>query len=143
MPSRAGAWLLLRAGWGKWDSCDPSLTSQIPTRTLTVTCRWKMTRVVPMLLPTHQTARKRRKRPPSLASRAGTACWVPELRDCPFTVPPRVGQHQGCSHWGASEALIKGQGFLENRAGVVAVLTVYPLWDYRLPFFDRWGSRVW
>lgn len=105
MPSRAGAWLLLRAGWGRWDSCDPSLTSQILTRTLTVTCPWKMTRVVPTLLPTHQTARKRRRRPPSLASRAGTACWVLELRDCPFTVPPRVGQHQGCSHWGGNGSL--------------------------------------
>lgn len=91
-----------RVGWGRWDSCDPSLTSQIPTRTLTVTCPWKTTRAAPMLLPTHQTARRRR-RPPSLASRAGTACWGLEPRECPFTVPPRVGQHQGCSHWGATE----------------------------------------
>lgn len=65
------------------------------TQTLTVTYPWKMTRVVPMPLLTRQTARRRKKRrrkgPSSLESRAGTACWGLVPRDCPCTVPPRMG----------------------------------------------------
>uniref|UniRef100_A0A8D2E5F7 Uncharacterized protein n=1 Tax=Theropithecus gelada TaxID=9565 RepID=A0A8D2E5F7_THEGE len=54
-----------------------------------------MTRVAPMPLPTHQTVRRkkrrRKRRLPSLESRAGIACWGLEPRDCPCTVLPRMG----------------------------------------------------
>lgn len=103
--------VLLRVDRGPGASCDLSPTSQILTQTPTVTCPWKMTRVAPMPLPTRQTARRKRKRRrrPFLESQAGTACWGPGLRDCPCTVPPRVGQRQGCGLWGQWEGKVLGR----------------------------------
>lgn len=96
----AAAWLSRRVCRGGWVSSDLFPVSQTLTQTLTVTYPWKMTRVVPMPLLTRQTARRRKKRrrkgPSSLESRAGTACWGLAPRDCPCTVPLRVGQRQGC-----------------------------------------------
>lgn len=89
-----------------------------------------------MPLLTRQTARRRkrkRRRLPSLASRAGTACWGLERRDCPCTVPPRVGQHQTVACGGQWESERPGL-LLKPRTWVEARLAVCSLWALSTSF---------
>lgn len=101
MPGAGGGrcLVLLGLGGGRWASSDLSSTFQTLTQTLTVTCPWKMTEAAPMPLLTHQTVKRRKRRRRwqlhFLESWPGTACWDLAPRDCPCTVPPRVGQRQG------------------------------------------------
>lgn len=100
-----------------------------------------MTRVAPMPLPTHQTVRKRkrrRRRPPSLESRAGTACWALGPRDCPCTVPPRVGQRPACGLWGQWEG--RGPGILGKQDWVVTLLAVCLLSASSTSFLHQMGA---
>lgn len=93
-----------------------------------------------MHLPTHQTARrrkrKRRGRQPSLENQAGTACWGLGPRDCPCTVPLRVGQCRAVASGGSGRA--EGLGFLGGETKVVILLTAFS-GPYLLPLSTRWG----
>lgn len=95
-----------------------------------------------MPLPTHQIVRRRkrrkRQRPPSLESRAGTACWGLGRRDCPCTVPPRVGQRRVVAFGGSGRA--EGLGFLGSKTRVVTLLAVCLLWASSTSFLHQMGA---
>uniref|UniRef100_A0A2K6LHK1 Cadherin EGF LAG seven-pass G-type receptor 2 n=1 Tax=Rhinopithecus bieti TaxID=61621 RepID=A0A2K6LHK1_RHIBE len=91
-----------------------------------------MTRVAPMPLPTHQTVRRkkrrRKRRLPSLESRAGIACWGLEPRDCPCTVPPRMGPQglgrpPGQETLGPQQRRVVAMGPLRSGCGRMEILT--------------------
>lgn len=89
-----------------------------------------MIRAALMPPPTRQTARRKRRRrrrqPPSLESRAGTACWGLGPTDCPCTVPPRMGalgmgRPPGPETLGPQQRRVVAMGPLRSNRGRMAM----------------------